>query len=74
MIAVRLDEDLVARVDRERARLAISRARAIHEALAAWLERLRLEQAIRREHEGYERLPVSAGEFGAVLGAQRWPT
>ncbi len=73
MIAVRLDEGLVAQVDRERAPRRISRARVIEEALKLWVERQRLEEAIRREHEAYARRPVRKGEFSPVLGAQVWP-
>ena len=73
MIAVRLDEDLVARVDRERAPRHISRARVIEEALTLWVERQRLEEAIRCEHKAYERKPVRKDEFSPVLGAQGWP-
>jgi len=73
LIAIRLDEQLLVRVDRERRRRKISRARAVHEALADWLARRRFAEAVREEAEAYERLPVTADEFGPVLGAQRWP-
>jgi hypothetical protein len=73
MIAVRLDEALIAQVDRERAPRRIPRARAIEEALRLWVERQRLNEAIRREHESYARKPVRASEFSPVLGAQTWP-
>jgi hypothetical protein len=73
MIAVRLDERLLAQVDRERRRDKTTRARVIHEALALWVERRRIEDAIRRDQEGYERHPVADDEFGPVLGAQVWP-
>ena len=73
MIAVRLSEELVARVDRERAARRLSRARVIEEALRLWVERQRLAEAVRREHEAYDRQPVGKEEFGPVLGAQEWP-
>jgi len=69
MIAVRLDEQLLVRVDRERRRRGISRARAVHEALADWVAR----RAVREEAEAYGRQPVADDEFAPVLGAQRWP-
>lgn len=73
MIAVRLDEHLLADVDRERKRVRASRARVVHQALAAWVQHQRTAAAIRREHDAYDRKPVRADEFGPVLRAQRWP-
>jgi metal-responsive CopG/Arc/MetJ family transcriptional regulator len=73
MIAIRLDEQLLARVDRERRRRGISRARAVHEALADWVARRRLAEAVREEAEAYARQPIGDDEFAPVLGAQRWP-
>ena len=72
MVAVRLDDRLLSRVDRERRRRGMSRARAIHEALAAWVARERLADAVREEAEAYGKYPVTEDEFGPVLGAQRW--
>src|SRR5260221_2618579 len=57
MITVRLDESLVAEIDRERKRGAMSRARVIKDALALWVERRKIEAAVRRDRLGYERLP-----------------
>jgi len=72
MVAVRLDERLLSRVDRERRRRGVSRARAVHEALAAWVARERLTDAVREEADAYGKYPVAEDEFGPVLGAQRW--
>jgi hypothetical protein len=73
MIAVRLKEDLLERVDHERKRARISRAAAITEALDLWVNKRRYEDAVRSDHDGYARHPVAADEFEAVLGAQSWP-
>lgn len=73
MVAVRIDEQLLERIDDERKRRRISRARAIHEALQFWLHRGLLEEAIRGEHEAYTRRPVRRREFGPIVGAQVWP-
>jgi len=73
MIAVRMDEGLLGRLDRERSRRRITRARAIQEAVADWVARQRLAEAVREEAEAYARHPVADHEFGPVLGAQRWP-
>jgi metal-responsive CopG/Arc/MetJ family transcriptional regulator len=73
MTAVRLDERLLESVDRERKAAGMSRARVIHEALAMWLERRRVELAIQADQRGYASRPVGDDEFGPVLGAQVWP-
>ena len=73
MISVRLDDDLLSRVDRERRRRGMTRARAVHEALAEWVARGRHADAVREEAQAYARHPVADDEFGPVLGAQRWP-
>ena len=70
---MRLGESLIDQVDRERRRDGLSRAQAIQNALELWIRRRRLEAAVRREHEGYARHPVTPDEFGPVLGAQVWP-
>jgi metal-responsive CopG/Arc/MetJ family transcriptional regulator len=73
LIAVRIDETLLAGVDRQRKRAHLTRAAAIKEALALWLERRRYDEAVRRDQSGYDRQPVTKDEFGTVLGAQAWP-
>ena len=72
LIAVRLDDKLLARVDRERRRRGVTRARAVHEALASWVARERFAEGVREEAEAYGRHPVTDDEFGPILGAQRW--
>ncbi len=73
MTAVRLDDDLLAAIDREGRRAGKTRAAIVREALILWIERRQAEEAARRDQEGYERHPISADEFGPVLGAQAWP-
>lgn len=73
MVSLRLDEVLVEQVDRERQRDGLSRAQAVQTALELWIRNRRLEDAIRREHHGYDEHPVTPDEFGPVLGAQVWP-
>jgi metal-responsive CopG/Arc/MetJ family transcriptional regulator len=73
MIAVRLEEDLLEEIDRERKRARLSRAAAIREALHLWIERRRYDEAVREEHEAYRRMPVRRDEFAPILRAQRWP-
>ena len=73
MITLRLSESLIEQVDRERQRDGLSRVQVVQKALQLWMRHRRLQEAIRREHEGYARYPVTADEFGPVLGAQAWP-
>ena len=73
MVSLRLDEALVEQVDRERQRHGMSRAQVVQSALELWIRNRQLEEAIRREHHGYDEHPVTPGEFGPVLGAQVWP-
>ena len=73
MLAIRIDEELIEQVDRERKRGALTRARVIRDALGLWLENERLRQAVARHRDGYDRAPVTDDEFRPVLGAQQWP-
>ncbi|MEK6608708.1 MAG: ribbon-helix-helix protein, CopG family [Myxococcota bacterium] len=72
-MTLRLDDELLGAVDRERKRFGLARSRVVREALALWLERRRLDEAVRRHRAGYAAKPVTADEFEPVLGAQRWP-
>lgn len=73
MIAIRIDDAVLANVDRERRRSQLSRAATIKEALALWLQKRRHDEAVKRDQEGYRRKPVKKGEFSSVLGVQTWP-
>ena len=73
MIAVRLQDEIVSRVDFERRRAGLTRAAVINEALRLWVATRQYEEAVMRDHEGYEQHPVRADEFASVLGAQKWP-
>jgi hypothetical protein len=73
MITVRLQEDVLALVDRERKRAGLTRAAAVHEALRLWVDKLQYEEAVRLDQEGYRRRPVAKHEFESILGAQTWP-
>lgn len=73
MITVRIDEELLRSVDRERKQAGMTRARVIQTGVALWLERRRTEEAVRRDQEGYAKHPVERTEFADVVGAQVWP-
>ncbi len=73
MIAIRMDEKLLAAVDKARRKEKLSRARAIQVALASWLEQRRYQEAVLRDHAGYERWPDRDDEFDPLTRAQEWP-
>jgi hypothetical protein len=73
LITVRLDDELLRSVDRERKQAGLTRARVIQTGVALWLERRRTEEAIRRDQEGYTKQPIDPDEFAGVLGAQVGP-
>src|SRR4051812_49010752 len=58
MIAVRLQDEIVSRVDFERRRAGLTRAAVINEALRLWVATRQYEEAVRRDQEGYEQHPV----------------
>jgi hypothetical protein len=62
-VQMTLEPELVAAVDRAACRLNVSRSTFTRGALAAALERLRVEALERRQREGYRRKPAGRGEF-----------
>jgi hypothetical protein len=73
LIAIRLKDDILENIDRERRRGGLTRATVMNEALGLWIEQRRYREALRRDQDGYSRRPVKADEFRSVLGAQIWP-
>lgn len=73
LISIRMDEELLARVDKVRRKEKLSRARAIQLALTSWLDQKRWQEAVLRDQAGYERWPEVDDEFGSVMRAQEWP-
>lgn len=73
LIAIRLKDDILEKVDRERRQGGLTRAAVMNEALDLWIEQRRYREAVRRDQDGYARQPVAAGEFQSILGAQTWP-
>src|SRR5437667_4235293 len=62
-VQMTLDTKLVKDVDRAAKRLRLTRSAFARRALAAEVERLRIEELERRHREGYLRHPVEPGEF-----------
>lgn len=73
LVAIRLQEKMLSQVDRERKRAGLTRSAAVNEALQLWVDKRQYEEAVRRDHEGYQRYPVRDDEFEGILGAQTWP-
>jgi metal-responsive CopG/Arc/MetJ family transcriptional regulator len=72
-VQMTLEPELVAAVDRAARRLGVSRSTFTRRALAAALERLRVEALERRHREGYRRKPARRGEFDTWHAEQVWP-
>lgn len=73
MISIRLHEKLLARLDQERRRIGLTRAAAIIDALQLWIGKRQYEEAVLRDQQGYDRLPIAKDEFEPILKTQRWP-
>jgi metal-responsive CopG/Arc/MetJ family transcriptional regulator len=71
-VQLTLEPELVAAVDRAARRLGVSRSTFTRRALAAALERLRVEALERRHREGYRRKAVRRREFDAWHSEQAW--
>jgi metal-responsive CopG/Arc/MetJ family transcriptional regulator len=71
-IQMTLDDDLVKAVDHVSKQLHKSRSAFTRKALREALSRYNLEQLERKHRQGYERHPVTAGEFSAWETEQTW--
>ena len=72
-VQMTLDAKLVKEVDRAAKRLRLTRSAFARRALAAEVERLRVEELERRHREAYQRMPVEPGEFDIWEAEQVWP-
>jgi metal-responsive CopG/Arc/MetJ family transcriptional regulator len=72
-VQMTLDEDLVTEVDRAAAAQGKSRSAFTRDALRAALENARERELERQHRQGYERQPVSPGEFGDWGHDPAWP-
>ncbi len=73
LLAVRIDADFANALDDACRRAGLTRSRAVKHAVEQWIRHQRVEDAHRRDREGYARRPVTPDEFGPVLGARSWP-
>ena len=71
-IQMTLDEELVSAVDRVVKKLGTNRSAFTRIALKEALKKARLGELERRHREGYERKPVSRGEFDVWESEQVW--
>lgn len=72
-VQMTLEPKLVAQVDQAARRLGLTRSAFARRALAAALERLRVQELERRHADGYRRKPVRRGEFDGWIAEQAWP-
>ena len=72
MVQMTLDEDLVTAVDRTARRLRTTRSAFTRDALRAALERVRVRELERKQHDGYLRKPVGKREFAMWEREQVW--
>jgi Arc/MetJ-type ribon-helix-helix transcriptional regulator len=73
LVAVRLPEETLHNVDRERKKNHLTRSAVIKLALDAWVQRQRYEADMKRDRDAYDRHPVNAEEFRSLIAAQVWP-
>lgn len=64
LVRVTLDEELMQMVDRASKQLHVSRSAFTRDALREILARHTVAQQEKRHREGYQRQPVTPGEFG----------
>ena len=68
-----LDDELVRRVDEAAERLGTTRSAFTRRALRRALEAIRIEAMEAEHRRGYERIPVTPGEFEDWETEQVWP-
>lgn len=71
-VQLTLDEELVAEVDRQAAKLGTTRSAFARRALRQALALLRDRRLERRQREGYRRKPVTRDEFSVWEREQAW--
>lgn len=72
-VQMTLDAKLVRDVDKAARRLGTTRSAFARKALRDALQRLRTAELERTHREGYERFPVSRGEFEVAEPHRAWP-
>ena len=72
-VQMTLDADLVRQVDKVVKRLGTTRSAFTREALRRALEEIRIEELEEQHRRGYEKHPVSPGEFEDWETEQVWP-
>jgi len=72
-VQMTIDERLVGRVDRAVRRLGTTRSAFTRDALEQALARLVTLEKEQRHRRGYEKKPVSKGEFDGWEKEQVWP-
>lgn len=71
-VQMTLDSELVTSVDRAARRLRTTRSEFTRRALREALSRMKMRELERKHRVGYERKPVSRGEFSMWEKEQAW--
>lgn len=71
-VQMTLDEELVKAVDQAAKKLRTNRSAFTRKALRDALARYRMEQLEKKHKRGYERNPVTAGEFSVWEEEHSW--
>ena len=77
-VLVQLDDDLIARLDRDAKRSKVSRSELIRNVLNAWFQARETARLEWQYAEGYRRMPETAEERAvsealARIAAESWP-
>ena len=71
-IQITIDEELLQKVDQATQLKRVARSQFIRKALEAALRQLAIEELERKQSEGYQRIPVTKGEFDIWESEQAW--
>jgi len=71
-IQITIDDELLQKVDHATQLQRVARSQFIRKALEDALRRLSIEELERKQSEGYQRIPVTKGEFDIWESEQAW--
>lgn len=71
-IQITIDDELLQKVDHATQLQRVARSQFIRKALEDALRQLAIEELERKQSEGYQRIPVTKGEFDIWESEQAW--
>jgi metal-responsive CopG/Arc/MetJ family transcriptional regulator len=72
-VQIVLDETLLERADRLARKQGVNRSMLVREALSDYISRTKTRELEDRDRRGYQRQPVTPGEFDIWDGVAAWP-